>query len=308
MLMTSYAIGPRATPTIDGDRVDVVGATGHLFCLEVATGAVVWEKDYAVDYDTSVPTWGGTSAPLVDGDRLITLVGGKPDALVVAFDKRMGAEIWRAVSTTGEMGYSQPVIYEAGGVRQLIIWHATALVSLDPETGDVYWEQPWEAGAGMAISTPVKSGDYLLVTQLYNGSMMMRLNSDRPSATMVWQGEGRSPDDPKGLHSAIMTPLVIDDFIYGLGVNGELRALDAPTGERRWESLAMNAEARREWGGVRWGTAFLVRQGDRYFANTDDGYLLTARFTPDGYEELGRTASSSRPPARGWGPARSSTG
>ncbi len=289
MLMASYALGPRATPTVDGGRVYVVGATGRLLCLEVETGAVVWQKDYAADYDTSIPVWGTTSAPLVDGDRLITLVGGKPDALVIAFDKRTGAEIWRAIPSTGEMGYSPPVIYEAGGVRQLIIWHATALVSLDPETGAVYWEQPWEAGAGMAIATPVKSGDYLLVTQLYNGSMMMRLNSDRPAATMLWQGDGRSPDDPKGLHSAIMTPLVIGDYIYGLGVNGELRALDARTGERRWESLVMNAEARREWGVVRWGTAFLVRQGDRYFANTDDGYLLTARFTPDGYEELGRT-------------------
>ena len=75
MLMFSYAVGPRATPTVDGDRVYVLGATGRLLCLNVETGALIWEKDYIADYDTSVPTWGVASAPLVDGDRLIALVG-----------------------------------------------------------------------------------------------------------------------------------------------------------------------------------------------------------------------------------------
>ena len=68
--MASYAIGPRATPTVDGDRVYVVGATGRLFCLNVESGQVIWEKDYVADYDTSVPTWGTVSAPLVDGEPI----------------------------------------------------------------------------------------------------------------------------------------------------------------------------------------------------------------------------------------------
>ena len=76
MLMFSYAVGPRATPTVDGDRVYVVGATGRLLCLNVETGALIWEKDYIADYDTSVPTGGVASAPLVDGDRLIALPEG----------------------------------------------------------------------------------------------------------------------------------------------------------------------------------------------------------------------------------------
>ena len=154
---------------------------------------MLWEKDFVEAYDTSVPIWGTTSSPLVDAERIIAVVGGKPDAMVVAFDKYTGAEIWRSIETVGEMGYSHPVICHAGGVRQLIIWHATALVSLDPETGAVYWNEPLAAGAGMAITQPVMSGDYLLVSQLYNGSTMMRLNRDRPSATKMWQGQGTQP-------------------------------------------------------------------------------------------------------------------
>ena len=115
--MVTYAIGPRATPTVDGDRVYVVGATGRMWCLDVESGDVIWQHDFVEEYDTSVPTWGVTSAPLVDGNRVITLVGGEPDALVVAFDRDTGEEVWRALDVYQEMGYAQPVIYEAGGVR-----------------------------------------------------------------------------------------------------------------------------------------------------------------------------------------------
>ena len=299
MLQVSYAIGPRATPTVDGDRVYVVGASGVLRCVNVATGELIWTKDYIADYDTSVATWGVSSAPLVDGDRLISIVGGEPDALVVAFDKHTGEELWRALDVVGEMGYGQPVIYEAGGVRQLIIWHPAALASLDPATGEVYWEEPWEVGMGMSVATPVTDDNYLLVSQFYNGSLMMRLDTDRPSATMLWKGGSRSemPDETEGLHALITTPIVSGDHIYGVGSYGELRGLDARTGERQWMSGDMTAQAR-------WGTAYMVRNGDRYFVANDDGYLIIARFTPEGYVELDRTPLLEPTSSAGYGPQR----
>jgi len=98
----SYPIGPRATPTVDGDRVYFAGADGKLFCLNAKTGDIIWQKDYVVDYGADRAKWawdwGFSSAPLVDGDRLICLVGGQSDAKVVAFDKITGREIWRALS------------------------------------------------------------------------------------------------------------------------------------------------------------------------------------------------------------------
>ena len=264
-------------------------ATGRLLCLDVGSGEPRWQKDFVADYDSSIPVWGTSSAPLVEGDLLIAVVAAEPDGMVIAFDKRTGEERWRSVAVNGEMGYSQPVIYETGGARQLIVWHANGLASLDPADGTVYWEQPIAAGAGMAIATPIRSAGYLLVSQLYNGSTMMRLDPDRPTATLLWQGQGRSPDEPEGLHTTISSPILIGDHFYGLGVNGELRGLDARTGERVWEDLDINAEARTRWGRLRWGTAFWVRHGDRYFLNVDDGQLVEARFTPEGYHELSRT-------------------
>ena len=284
MFQVVYAIGPRATPTVDGDRVYFLGATGRLFCFDVKTGTVIWEKDYVADYGASVDVWGMVSSPLVDGDRLITVAGGEPDALVVAFDKRTGDELWRAIEVTSEMGYTQPVIFEAGGVRQLIIWHPMALSSLNPETGEVYWEQPWEVAGSLSVATPVKSGDYLLVSQFFTGSLMMRLSRDRPAATELWRGKSRSelPDQTEGLHALVTTPAIMGDYVYGVGSYGELRGLDARTGQRLWESPDLTFQGR-------WGSAVLVRHRDRYFVSNEEGFLILAQFTPNGYVELDRT-------------------
>ncbi len=283
-ILGSFATGPRATPTVAGNQVYVFGAGGMIRCLDTATGAVVWQIDTVAEYDTTVPVYGISNAPLVDGPRLIALIGGEPDALVVAFDRMTGEELWRALPATSEMGYSQPVIVEAGGARQLIVWHARALTSLNPETGDVYWEQEWAIAGGMAIATPVRSGPYLLVSQFFNGSMMMALNPDHPDARMLWRGRNRGelPDQTDGLHAIITTPVIIGDYIYGVGSYGELRGLDARTGERLWQSAAMTPQER-------WATAFFVRQGDRYFVLNEAGTLIIARFTPEGYVEIDRT-------------------
>ena len=300
MLMASYASGPRATPTVDGDRVYVVGATGIILCLKTATGELVWQINSIEQYGTYVPVWGVSSSALVDGEKVICIVGGEPDAKVMAFDKHTGQEIWRALSSDWEMGYGEPIIYEAGGVRQLIIWHPRALSSLDPETGEIYWEQPFDVPSSLTIATPVKSGPYLFVTQFWSGSMMMRLNEDRPAAAMLWQGTGRSPrpDQTVGLHSQISTPIIIGDRIYGVGSYGELRSLDIETGERMWLSREMTVQAR-------WGAAFIVRNGDRYFVLNDAGDLIIARFTPDEYVEIDRTMLLEPTSSAGYGARKS---
>ena len=296
-LMLSYAAGPMATPTVDEDRVYVLGATGLLWCLDVETGAVIWHRNYLAEYDASMPETGTSSAPLVDGEQLIAVVGGEPDALVVSFDKRTGRELWRALEVTGG-SRAAPIIYEAGGVRQLIIWHPSALVSLDPATGETYWEQPWDVG-GMNIVTPVKTGNYLFVSNFYVGSLMMQLSTDRPAATMLWRGASRSefPNETDGLHSVITPPQIIGDHVYGVGSYGELRGLDARSGERLWMSGEMTPQAR-------WGGAFIVRHEDRYFVNNDDGDLIIAQFTPAGYVELDRTRLIEATTSAGYGPRR----
>ena len=282
-LQPLYAIGPRATPTVDGDRVYVQGAMGRLFALDVATGAVLWAKDYVADLGTEVPAWGMAGAPLVEDDLLICLAGAEPDGKVIAFDKHTGAEVWRALSSASEPGYNAPLVFDVGGVRQLIVWHPRAITSLDPQTGERYWEIPFEVRMGVTIASPARSGPYLLVSSFFNGSRMLRLNLDRPDASLVWRSEESTEVDTDKLHSMIGTPVIDGDTVYGIDSYGELRGLDARTGERLWESQALTVERARQ------ATAFFVRNGDRYFINNDRGELIIARFAPHGLEVVSRT-------------------
>ena len=138
---------------------------------------VAWSHDFVEEYDASVPIWGTSSAPLVDGDLLIAVAGAEPDGKVIAYDKRTGAEKWRAVSSDWEMGYEQLVIVEAGGARQLVVWEPQAVFGLDPSTGKVYWSESWDVGQGMSVATPVTDGKRLLLSQFYRGSLMLELDA-----------------------------------------------------------------------------------------------------------------------------------
>ena len=278
----AYPLGPRATPTVDGERVYVLGSMGDLLCLRVDSGEVLWRRNYQRDYAAELPTWGFVAAPLVVGERLIALVGGSPDAKVVAFQKATGEELWRSLDDSAEPGYDPPILIEAGGARQLIIWHPTAVTSLDPETGAVHWMEPFKIQAGLTVATPVLSHHGLLVSSFYNGSRMYRLLPDRPQAELVWKGASDSEIDTDGLHSLVTTPVVDGDYIYGIGSYGHLRCLDARTGKRVWETLDLTEE------NARWASGQIVRNGDRYFINNDRGDLIIARFTPEGYEEVDR--------------------
>ena len=65
--VAAYAIGPRATPTVDGERVYALGAEGNLFCLSSLNGSVIWFRDFKKDYGLEIPEWGPAAHPLVDG-------------------------------------------------------------------------------------------------------------------------------------------------------------------------------------------------------------------------------------------------
>jgi outer membrane protein assembly factor BamB len=278
----SYASGPRATPTVDGERVYVVGAGGAFLCLDAKTGEVVWRKDYAKDFGMEMPVWGIAGSALVDGDRVIVIAGGRPGAMVMAFDKRTGKEVWRALRSESEHGYAQPLIVEAGGLRQLIVWHPEAVASLDPATGKVHWEQPFRINLGLTVGTPVVSGTRLLVSSFYNGSMLLDLAGARPR--VLWRGKSDSEIQTDGLHALLNTPVIDGDFIYGICSYGQFRCLNLKTGERVWETLAVTKEK------ARWASGFIVRNGSRYFINNDRGELIIAKLSPRGYEEISRTA------------------
>jgi len=284
----SYPNGPRATPLVADGKVYTLGAMGDLLCLNTTDGKVIWSKSFPRDYKANPPGWGFVSHPLLDGDRLICLVGGEGTA-VVAFDKDSGKEVWRSLSNDRtEIGYAPPMIYEVGGKRQLIIWLPDTVNSLDPATGKRYWSEKFFARSNLTIPTPRLAGDLLLVSAFYNGSLMLKLDRDKPAAEVLWKSKGRGerPGATEGLHAIMATPFIKDGYIYGVCSYGELRCLDARTGERKWMDL--EATGSRERDEDRWANAFLVEQGDRFWLLNEKGDLIIAKLTPQKYEEISR--------------------
>ena len=275
----SYPSGPRATPTVDGDLVYTLGAEGNLHCLNAVTGKVIWSKELKKEYKTDAPIWGFCGAPIVDGGNLFCLVGGQ-GSVVVAFDKLTGKELWKGLSAS-ESGYCPPSMIEAAGVKQLIIWHAEAINGLNPETGAVYWSIPLKPDYGMSIMIPRKHGDYLFASGIGNVGALLKLDSKKPGAEVVWRGK-----IDNALYAANSTPLIDDQgILYGADCRGgQLRAVHLESGKRLWETFAPTTGTRR---GAH-GTVFLVKNGDRYFLFSETGDLILARLTAEAYDEISR--------------------
>jgi outer membrane protein assembly factor BamB len=275
----SYPSGPRATPTISGGKVYTLGAEGRLLCLDAADGKVLWSRELKQEYKIEAPQWGFCGAPLVDGQKLICLVGGE-GSVAVAFDKDSGKELWRALSAS-EPGYCPPSIIESAGKRQLIIWTADQLNGLDPESGKVYWSQPLKPDYGMSIAIPRKHGDMLFASGIGSVGAAFRLNDKTPGAELAWRGTAKT-----AVYAANTTPFIDDEgIIYGADCSGgQFRAVKLQTGERLWETYAPTTNNRR--GGH--GTTFIVRNGDRYFLFSETGDLILAKLSAKGYDEISR--------------------
>jgi outer membrane protein assembly factor BamB len=269
----SYPGGPRCTPTVSGGKVYALGAEGNLVCLNAGTGKVLWSKELKKEYQTEAPIWGFCGHPLVDGQKLICLVGGT-GSVAVAFDKDTGKELWKALSSK-DAGYCPPTLITAGGTRQLILWHSESINSLDPETGKVYWSIPMQPSYGMSIMAPQQVGEYLWAGAIINKGLMLKLASDKPAATVAWTG-----DRDTGIYAKISTPVVHDGHLYGVCMDGELRCMEPTTGKRLWATYAPTSGVKANSGG-----GFLVRNGTHWYIFGETGHLTIAQLTPAGYQE-----------------------
>jgi outer membrane protein assembly factor BamB len=209
------------------------------------------------------------------------VVSGK-EGLVYAFDKDTGRESWHALSA-GEPGFSCPTMIEAGGVRQLLIWHPQSLNSLNPETGKLYWTFPFEMNFTMSIMAPRQAGDVLFIGGLLGKSVLLKLAADRPAVTELWRGRSTKT----GVSPVNSTPFLENGFLYAVDKPGQLVGVRLDTGERVWQTYRPVA-GRENSRPVDYGTAFLVKNGDRFFLTSETGHLIIARLSPRGYDEISR--------------------
>lgn len=247
--MYGYSGGPRASPVIDDERVFSFGVEGLLRAHDFGSGEVLWEVDTAERFHVVQNFFGVGSTPIVEGDLLITMVGGSPPdsppihservagagSGIVAFDKRTG-DVRYSISNQ-LASYSSPVVHQIGDRRWAFAFMRGGLVGFDPSAGRVEFEFPWRARKLESVNaaTPILVGDTVLITESYGpGAALIR--------PMPGSYEVVRTDDPssreKSMASHWSTPIHLGGYLYGSSGessgNSDLRCIDPESGQVLW--------------------------------------------------------------------------
>lgn len=255
----------RATPAIANGRVYVAGMCDMLVCLDLRSGERLWKVDLTERFGTALPQFGFASSPLVDDGAVYVQGGGG----LCKLDAVTGETIWRSLGGEGgKDAFSSPVIAEICGVRQLVVQTRPELCGVDPETGEVLWNQPIEAFREMNILTPTVLGDRIF-TSAHSGRSelwdLSRTASGGWEIDRLWEAK----------HQAYMaSPVLLGDYLYMHLRNTRFTCIDMKTGEAAWITRPV---------GDYWS---MVASDDRILSLSSDGVLRLIEPTPEEYREV----------------------
>ena len=271
--------GPNSTPTIDKDRVYMLGLGGMFHCLEAKSGKVLWKHDLASEYwgvakdvlgeDAWRPPCGIAASVLVDGDQAIFPVGGKKAGAMTAFDRSTGKITWSALEDRSS--YASPLIATVAGVRQIVGFTGTRMVGLDASDRKLLWEFPFKAMYEQTIIAPVIWKDHVVICGEAQPSTALKLTSH--GAAISQEVAWRNAD----LSAYLVAPVVVKDHLVGFDQRTRrLVCIDLASGKTAWNS-------------PRIGKLFvsLVVAGDQILALSDQGELNVIAANTKEYVSVG---------------------
>ena len=267
------AAGPRATPSIVGDRVYTMGGQGIVVCTNFATGKTVWKVDMQKSYRASDGFFGMACSPLVEGNAVLLNIGGEAGAGIVALDKNSGKLLWKTLDD--EASYSSPVMATLHGKRRAVFFTRTGLAVVDPANGKIDFQNRWRARnqASVNAAAPLVVGQLIFVTSSYNtGALVLRMAGG--SYKKVWSND-------TSLSSQYASVMHRGGFIYGTHGRADvppvpaLRCVELATGKVRWSVDDF-------------GDCMMLLSGDRLLALMESGELVVGQATPAGWREISR--------------------
>jgi outer membrane protein assembly factor BamB len=281
----SHGNGPRATPTVVGDRIYTLGGQGVLVCLQSSDGKLVWKVDLKKDLGGRVMSgWGFCESPLVDGDRVVCTPGGARGAMI-ALDRNTGKEIWRTTEVTDPCAYSSILIAKIHNVRQYVQNTAKGVIGVAPDSGKLLWRFPVSTFRTAVIPTPICHGDCVYVSAGYGaGCDCFRLDySDNEFKPVKLYANRIMTNHHGGV-------LLYGDYLYGYSDS-----------ERGW--VCQNFQTGKlVWKSNKLGKGSLTCAGGRLICYSEnEGTVVLADASPKGWKEDGRfklpRESEIRPPA-----------
>jgi outer membrane protein assembly factor BamB len=254
--------GPRGTPTFDNGKLYAMTGEGTVVCLDAATGKIVWQIDSVKKFGGSVPHWGYSESPLIDGDRVIVMPGGR-GASLVSLDKRTGEVQWK----TGDdhAGYSSAILADVGGAKQVIVLSSQSAFGVQESTGELLWRYGKIANNVANIATPIYHDGAVFLSSAYDtGCALLKLN-------------------PKGMQEIYFnrdmmnhysTSVLLDGVLYGYS-NALLVAMDFSTGKQLWRNRSV-------------GKGSVTYADKHLYALGEDGMVGLIDAAPAAYKEVSR--------------------
>jgi outer membrane protein assembly factor BamB len=274
-----FGNGPRSTPAVKDGKVFTLGGTGILACWDAKSGDIDWKVDTLREFKTKNLFFGISTSPLVIGDTVVVMVGGK-GAGIVGFDTKTGKTKWQ--SADDPASYSSPVL--ANG--QIISLTGAGLLGLS-EKGDALWSVPLSGKVGPkqlieSSATPLVVGDIVIGSTVTSGSMAVRaVKNAGEKPERVWFN--------RTLTCYFSTPVVVGEYLYM--INGAatllnpsiiLRCVELKTGKIAWEKKDVGKYH-----------AAIVRCGpvgkERLLMLDDAGVLSLFEANPKEFKELARS-------------------
>ena len=258
-------LGPRATPTIDGDRVYTVGATGILNCLQFETGKQIWSTNIFEENNASAPPWGVSVSPLVLNELVIVSAGG-----AVAYNKVTGEIAWTGHRI--QSAYSSPILTTLAGTEQVLLFDNGLVTSHNPNTGKLLWKQTWpSAGVEVAAQPTPLPGDKLLVSTAYGiGAKLFHISRSNASAEfnvkLLWE--------TIQFKVKFSTIIYYQNYLYGLD-DGIFACVDPADGSRKWKR-------------GRYGHGQTLLISDTLLVLTESGDIVLLEPNPNAHKELAR--------------------
>jgi len=260
--------GPRATPTVNGQLVYSLGATGQLNCLNTLTGEKVWARNILDDAGAENLEWAMSGSPLVVGDKVIVNPGGGGNRSVIAYHKETGDQIWAAGNYPAS--YTAPTLATLLGKEQVIIFGGKGPVGHDLETGNELWNFKWENGpqVNAAIPTLVDESSIMVSCGYAIGSALLRfsLEGETWKVASDWKS--------KRLKLKFNAPVRKGDYVYGLD-EGILTCIDLKTGKAEWKR-------------GRYGYGQLLLCGDVLIIQAESSEVIFVSATPEKHIALHR--------------------
>jgi outer membrane protein assembly factor BamB len=282
--------GPGCTPTVDGDRLYVLGLGGDLACLQVRDGKILWQRSLTDDFGGRIPVWSYRESPLVDGDKVICSPGGS-DATLVALDKMTGKTLWKS-QVPGSPGpaYASAIAIDFDGQRQYVQFTQKTLVGVAASDGKFLWRYDKPA-SHINCSTPVYHDGQVFAASAYRvGGGLVRLSRDSNGG--VKAEEVYFTKKMQNHHGGM---IFYDGCLYGANGGNEggyLICLDFQTGKVLWD------ERDKGRGGVPKGSVALA--DGRLYYRTENGTLLLIEPNPKQYVERGRFQQPDRSGSPAW--------